>query len=1004
MTQINRLNTGGRIDRKKKVKFKFEGKTYTGYKGDTLSSALLANDIHLVARSFKTHRPRGILTAGSEEPNALLHVGEGAYKEPNTRSTQAEIYPGMVSTGQNAWPSINFDLGALNQLGSKVFASGFYYKTFMPSLGGWMMWEKLIRRMAGLGSPSKESDPDRYARKMVYCDVLVAGGGSAGLVSALNAGKAGRRVIIMDEQNEMGGWGLTSPNTIIDGKPASEWIASILEQLNAMDTVEVLPRTTVLGYFDYNFLTAVERVTDHLGNGNGGNLPRQRFYRIRAKQVILAQGALERPMLFSDNDRPGVMMASSVRTYINRFGVLPGNEIVVATNNDTAYLTALDAKEKGAKVTIVDIRKVVKSDIADKARQAGISIIENSGIARVNGYKRVKSVEIMTLTDDGSATIKGSKRKIKANLVAMSSGWTPTVSLYSQARGKLNWDEECTMFVPGECQQNVMNVGGCNGTMDMSLTLAEAAKAGVESAVLAGGNKTVPTKHTVVSYTEQEMRILWVIPGEKPVTRDRKKYHEFQNDVSVSDILVAGREGYESVEHLKRFTTTGMATDQGKMSNINALAIMAEHRKVTIPEVGTTTFRPPFTTVTMGAIAGGNVGELFEQDRRTMIDTWHQANNASYEPVGDWTRVRYYPKDAESMDEAVQRETKAVRDSVGLLDASTLGKIDVQGKDAAAFLNRVYTNNFLTLKTGMCRYGLMLNEHGMIWDDGVTARISDTHFHLTTTTGGAGRVYEWLEELHQTQWPEMEVFFTSVTEQWAVVSLNGPNAKKVMEKICKDINFDVAQFPFMGWRSGTIAGLPAKVYRISFTGELAYEINVPARYGLELWQAVMEAGKEFNICPYGTEAMHILRAEKGFIIVGQDTDGTVTPMDANMDWIVSRKKGDFIGLRSFSRKDTAREGRKQLIGLVTDHKNVVLPEGSHIIVGRSMVKPVKMQGHISSSYMSPNCGHSIAMAMLNDGLNRIGEKLYVGTMDGKMHGVTVTSPVFFDKEGKRING
>ena len=1004
MTQKNRLNKGGRIDRQKQIKFKYEGKTYVGFKGDTLASALLANDVHLTGRSFKTHRPRGILTAGSEEPNALLHVGEGAYGEPNTRSTQAELYDGMVSKAQNCFPNVNFDMGAINQLGAKVFASGFYYKTFMPSLSGWMFFEKLIRKMSGLGTATKLADPDTYSRKTVYCDVLVAGGGPAGLVSALNAGKAGSRVIIMDEQNEMGGWGLTSPEMDIDGKPAHEWVASMLDTLKSMDNVEVLSRTTVLGYFDYNFLTAVERVTDHLGNGHGGNKPRQRFYRIRAKQVILAQGALERPMLFSDNDRPGVMMASSVRTYINRFGVLPGNKIVVATNNDTAYFTALDAKKAGADVTIVDIRKTVKSEVSDKAREAGITIIENSGISQVNGYKRVKSVEIMTLTDDGSATVADTKQTIVANLVAMSSGWTPTVSLYSQARGKLQWDEKRTMFVPKECQQDVICVGACNGTMDMATTLTDAAKAGVESAHLAGANKIVPTKHKAASHTEQEMRVLWVIPGAKPVTRDRKKYHEFQNDASVSDVLLAGREGYESVEHLKRFTTTGMATDQGKMSNINALAIMAEHRKVTIPEVGTTTFRPPFTTVTIGAIAGENVGELFEQDRRTMMDAWHKSNNAVYEPVGDWSRARYFPKDGEDMYDAVQRETKATRDSVGVLDASTLGKIDIQGKDSAEFLNRVYTNNFATLKNGMCRYGLMLNEHGMIWDDGVTARISENHFHMTTTTGGAGRVYEWLEELHQTEWPELEVFFTSVTEQWAVASVNGPNAKKVLEKLCNDINFDTTEFPFMAFRSGTVANLPAKVFRISFTGELAYEINVPAKYGLALWQAIMEAGKEFDICPYGTETMHVLRAEKGFIIVGQDTDGTVTPMDANMNWIVSKKKGDFIGLRSFSRKDTSREGRKQLIGLVTDNKKVVLPEGAHIIVGQSATPPVKMQGHVTSSYMSPNCGHSIAMAMLENGLNRMGEKVHVATMDGKVHRATVVESVFFDKEGKRTNG
>jgi len=1003
MTQKNRLPKGGRINRQKELSFQYDGKKYTGYDGDTLASALLANDVHLVGRSFKYHRPRGIMTAGVEEPNALVQLETGEYGEPNSRATQLELYDNLIAKSQNCFPSVKYDIGAVNKLISKFIPAGFYYKTFMPNMKGWMFFEKFIRQVAGLGKSTELPDPDYYARKTVYCDVLIAGGGFAGLVSALNAGKTGARVILMDEQNEMGGWGLTSPDMQIDGKKASDWVSDMLSKITKLDNVQVIPRCTVIGYFDYNFLTAVERITDHLGAGNGGDKPRQRFWRIRAKQVILAQGALERPMLFAENDKPGVMMASSIRTYVNRFGVLPGDNIIITTNNDTAYFTALDAFNAGAKITIVDIRKDLKSDLLEQVKGKGITVHKNSAIVNVKGTHRVKAVEIMQLSDDGKSCI-GEKKKINCNLVGMSAGWTPTAHLYSQARGKLKWDEQRTMFVPDYCQQSVQCIGGCNGTMDMSDTLNESAISGIKAGKLSGNKSVSATKHKAIAHTEQPQRNLWIIPGEKPITRDRKHFHEFQNDATVTDILLAGREGYLSIEHLKRYTTTGMATDQGKTSNINALAVMAEYRGLTIPEVGTTTFRPPYSTTTIGAIAGGAVGELFEQDRRTPIDAWHKSNDAVYEPVGDWSRARYYPKNGEDMYQAVQRETLATRTSVGVMDGSTLGKIDICGKDAGKFLDLVYTNVFSSLKTGFCRYGLMLNEHGMVWDDGVTARINENHYHMTTTTGGAGRVYEWLEELHQTEWPEMEVFITSITEQYAVATLNGPNSAKVLSKICKDIDLDNEVFPFMTFRNGTVAGIPASVYRISFTGELSYEINVPSRYGLQLWQEIIKAGKEYDICPYGTETMHVLRAEKGFIIVGQDTDGTVTPMDLGMNWIVSKKKQDFIGKRSFDRIDTSRQGRKQFVGLLTDNKNVVLPEGAHIIKGKSVEPPVKMLGHITSSYMSPNCGHSIALAMVEYGFNLKGEKVNVATMEGKIYSATIVDTVFFDKEGKRTNG
>jgi len=1004
MAGNKRLASGGRVDRAETVTFRFNGKSYSGLKGDTLASALLANGVQLVGRSFKYHRPRGIMTAGSEEPNALVQLGEGARTEPNMRATQIELFDGLVAESQNCWPSVGFDIGAINSVVSKYLPAGFYYKTFMWPASMWMTYEHFIRRAAGLGKAPVDADPDTYAQHHAACDVLIAGAGPSGLAAALTAGRTGARVILADEQNEFGGWLLTD-DSAIDGESPGAWVEKTVAELQAMGNVTLLPRTTVAAYFDHNFITACERVTDHLGPQSSNAVPRQRFWKIRAKQVVLAQGAIERPMVFADNDRPGVMLANALRTYVNRYGVLPAREIVVFTNNDSAYGAALDARAAGAVVHLVDTRPDPDSPIVHKAREAGIQIHEGSGVTGVHGTKAIHAVEIAPLSEDGTA-IAGPAFVVSATMVAMSGGWNPTVHLFSQSRGKLKFDEGLQSFVPDFTPQKARSAGACNGTLTLAGCLQEGLEAGAAAAADAGFATATPA--AVPAVEEQglgSMRQIWTIPTVHPLGQGKRKHFiDQQNDVTAGDVHLAAREGYLSVEHLKRYTTTGMGTDQGKTSNINALAIMSEIRAASIPEVGTTTFRPPYTPTGLGTMAGQGVKELFEQNRGTAMHRWHLENGAVFEDVGDWKRPRYFTTTGETMDQAVRRECLQARETVGIMDASTLGKIDIQGPDAAKLLNMVYTNAWDTLKPGRCRYGLMLNEHGMVFDDGVTTRLGENHFHMTTTTGGAARVLNWLEEWLQTEWPDMQVFCTSVTEQWAVATLSGPKARDVLEAVAPSLTLDPQSFPFMGMQEGPVAGIDARVFRISFTGDLSYEINVPARYGLALWEALMEAGKAFDIVPYGTETMHVLRAEKGFIIVGQDTDGTVTPADLDMNWIVSKKKDDFLGKRSLTRTDTARSGRKQLVGLLPADPNFVVPEGAHLVKEVKPEPPMEMVGHVTSSYYSPALGRSFALGLVKDGLNLKGQTFKVPLMSGRVETVTITDTVFFDKEGERARG
>ncbi|NRD71920.1 sarcosine oxidase subunit alpha [Shewanella sp. VB17] len=1004
MSQENRVHSGGCIDRSKPLSFCYNGKIYQGFSGDTLASALLANGVDIVGRSFKYSRPRGIVAAGSEEPNAILQMGASeATQVPNIRATQQELFDGLVCHSAKGWPSSDFDMmSVLGKVGGKMMPPGFYYKTFMYPQTMWQTYEKYIRKAAGIGRSPTEVDPDIYDNVNQHTDVLIVGAGPAGLAAALSAARSGARVIFADEQAQMGG-ALLSSRELINGQPAMEWVAETLAELNQYPEVLVLPRATVNGYHDHNFLTIHQRCTDHIADKAPNGQVRQRLYRVRAKWVVLATGAHERTLVFGNNDVPGCMQASAVSTYINQYGVVPGKQLVLMTTNDNAYQAAFDWQDSGRDVVaIIDTRSQPQGEKIQQARHRGLNIITGSAVIEVKGTKRVSAVLIANINVDGTQVV-GESKTIKCDTVASSGGWSPAVHLSCHTGSRPQWKEDVLGFVPGETVQQQLVAGAINGTYSLIKCLQEGFSAGQEAASKAGftdvGNDEMPA---VELLTEGPTMPLFHIPHTLPTSRAPKQFVDYQTDVTAAGIELATREGFESIEHIKRYTAMGFGTDQGKLGNINGMAIAAKCMNKSIPETGTTIFRPNYTPVTFGAIAGRNCSDLFDPKRYTPMQQWHVDNGALFEDVGQWKRAWYYPKAGESMLDAVNRECKATRDSVGILDASTLGKIDIQGKDAREFISRVYTNAWAKLAVGKCRYGLMCGEDGMIFDDGVTSCLADNHFIMTTTSGGAARVLSWLELYHQTEWPELEVYFNTVTDQWSTMTISGPNARKLLAEVCDDIDLDRDSFKFMDWRQGTVAGVPARIFRISFTGELSYEINVQSNYGLKVWEALQSHGKKYNLTPYGTETMHVLRAEKGFIIVGQDTDGSVTPMDLGMGWCVSNQKTfSYIGKRGMNREDCLRSGRKQLVGLKTKEANVVIPEGSQAVADPNQAIPMTMLGHVTSSYYSECLQRSIAMGMIIGGLDRMGESVYYPLADGRVIEAEICSPVFLDPKGDR---
>jgi sarcosine oxidase subunit alpha len=998
VSEAFRAHSGGRIDRGRTLNFRFDGRAYTGVAGDTLASALLANGVHLIGRSFKYHRPRGIMTAGSDEPNALVTViRDKARTTPNLRATQVALYEGLDAISQNRFPSLTFDIGGINDRIAPLLPAGFYYKTFMWPRSFWdRVYEPTIRAAAGLGRSPEAPDTDRYLQRHAHCDVLVVGAGPAGLAAALAAAECGARVMLCDEQSEMGGSLLADQTSFIAGKRAALWMTETLAELTAHPRVTLLPRTTAFGYYPHNHIGLVERVTDHEATPDP-KLPRERLWMVRATEVVLAAGALERPLTFPENDRPGIMLADAARIYVTRYGVKPGKRAVIVTANDSGYHAAMALAEAGVEIAaIADLRPAPSGDWLAIARSAALPIQTGMTVSGTTGKMRIDGVSLASVAADGSV---GRTTDIACDLLLMAGGWTPTVHLFSQALGKLRFDEALQAYVPGECAQRMRAAGGANGAYGLEEALASGYQAGAKAA---GGPEAATRVFVTQSAKADASTMLGALPHGRDPSRVRA-FVDFQNDSTAKDLKLAVSEGFRSVEHVKRYTTTGMATDQGKTSNMPMLGILSQAQGKPIQEVGFTTFRPPFTPTTFGIFAGANRGEMFDPARRTPIHPWAAAQGAVFEDVSLWKRARYFPRNGETMDQAVARECRAVRDGVGIFDATTLGKIEVVGPDAAEFMNRIYVNPWTKLGVGRCRYGVMLREDGFVLDDGVVGRIAADRFHVTTTTGGAPSVLNMMEDYLQTEWASLQVWLTSTTEQWAVIAVQGPKARDVLAPLVEGIDLSAAALPHMALAEGLICGVKTRLFRVSFTGELGFEINVPAAHGRQVWEAVFAAGQAHGITPYGTETMHVLRAEKGFIIIGQETDGTATPDDVGLTWAIGKAKPDFVGKRSLTRSGMTDPSRKQLVGLLSVDGKTVIEEGAQIVADPKQPVPMTVLGHVTSAYHSAVLGTPIALAMLAGGRGRMGETLHVPMPGGVSIAVTVVAPVFYDPEGARLN-
>ncbi len=999
-----RLAREGRfVNKSKPVAFTFNGKNLRGLEGDTLASALLANDQMLIGRSFKYHRPRGVIASGAEEPNGLVNLGIGDSFEPNARVTTTEVFDGLHATSQNHWPSLEFDVGAINTHLSRFLPAGFYYKMFMFPRPFWKhVYEPFIRNSAGLGKAPKTRDDNTYEHFHIQVDVLVIGGGIAGLAAALAAGQSGARVVLMEQTAH---WGGRAPvdGAVIDGMPAQEWVDETVAALSQMDNVTLRTRCMGAGVYDHGYVLGYERLTDHAPRPGA---VKHRLWRVRAQQVVTATGAIERPLSFAANDLPGVVLASAARDYVVNFGVSLGDRTVIVTNNDDAYRTAITLKEAGLDVpAIIDARPAVTGDLPEQARTLGIRVETGKGIAKVKGGKRVTGVAICAQAGEGAVL-----EEIVCDCVAMSGGWSPVVHLWSHCGGKLSWDADQAMFRPdaaraptgADGQAFVTVAGVANGHLFTAEGVADGFSAGRAAANAAGHSKKPGQAPMGEDAAEGALSPVWLMPQGASYALRSKAWLDFQNDVKVSDVQLAAKEGFESVEHAKRYTTLGMATDQGKISNINGLAILADQLGADIPDVGTTTFRPPYTPISMAAIAGPAQRDLFQPVRKTPMSDWHTANGAFYEPVGQWRRPYAYLRGSETVHDAVNREVVNARTNTGLLDASTLGKLVVSGPDAGKFLDMMYTNMMSTLPIGKCRYGLMCTENGFLSDDGVVARINEDTWLCHTTTGGAERIHGWMEDWLQCEWWDWQVYVANVTEQLAQVAVVGPNARKLLEKLG---GMDVSKetLPFMHWADGTLGGFDARVYRISFSGELSYEIAVPASQGRAFWDALLEAGEEFGIMPYGTEALHIMRAEKGFIMIGDETDGTIIPQDLNLNWALSKKKEDYLGKRAHARSHMADPNRWKLVGLET-LDGAVLPDGAYAIAdGVNANGQGNTQGRVTSTYFSPTLKKGVAMGLVHNGPDRMGEVISFTNIGGEPIKAKIVDQVFYDPEGEKQN-
>jgi sarcosine oxidase subunit alpha len=978
MTQVNRL-TGGQIDRNSTLSFQFDGRSYTAHPGDTLASALLANNVRLIGRSFKYHRPRGLLTAGSEEPNGIVELRSGAQKEPNTRATTIEMFDGLQANSQNRWPGLRFDALAVNDLFSNFLSAGFYYKTFMWPAAFWeKLYEPIIRRAAGLGSLSMQADPDEYDKGFRHCDLLIIGAGPAGLMAALTAGRAGADVILADEDFTLGGR-LNSETFPVGDQNAADWAAQAVAELTAMPNVRLMPRTTVIGAFDHGTYGAVERTGDHLPSLPAGK-PRQILWRIYSQKALLCAGATERPIAFENNDRPGIMTASALRTYANRFAVTAAPRVAIFTNNDDGHRTANDLHAKGVKIAaVVDVRE-------DAPLSYDYEVLKGAQVVNTKGRLGLSFVEV--------ALPDGATRTLDCGALGVSGGWNPNVHLTCHQRGRPVWDDSLNAFVPGENLPVGMSVAGAaNGI----LSTHGALHSGAQAAAAALDLPTLPDLPKAEDAPIAQ-KPFWYVQGCKRAWVDQ------QNDVTVKDVKLSYQEGFRSVEHLKRYTTMGMATDQGKTSNITGLAIMAEVAGKSIPETGTTIFRPPYTPVPIGAFAGRMVGKDFHPTRLTPSHHWAKEQGAVFVEAGNWLRAQWFPQPGEThWRESVDREVRQTRASVGVCDCTTLGKIDVQGTDAADFLNRIYANGFAKLAVGKTRYGLMLREDGMVMDDGTAARLAEDHFVVTTTTANAVSVYRHMEFVRQCLYPDMDVQLISTTDGWAQYAVAGPNSRKLLQKIV-DPEFDISNeaFPFMACGKITVCGgLRARLFRISFSGELAFEIAVPSRYGDALMRRLMAEGEEFNVTPYGTEALSVMRIEKGHP-VGNELNGTTTALNLGLGKMVSKKK-DSIGSVLSEREALTAPDVLKLVGLKPVNPQDKITAGGHLMTTDGPVDAAHDQGYVTSAAYSPNLNSNIGLGLLKRGDTRMGEKMrLVSPLTDLTVEVEIVSAHFVDPEGERL--
>ncbi|MDH3659110.1 MAG: sarcosine oxidase subunit alpha family protein [Alphaproteobacteria bacterium] len=980
MPQANRLE-GGLIDRSRRFDFTFDGKAFQGHPGDTLASALLANGQRLVGRSFKYHRPRGIFTAGSEEPNALVELRSGAQREPNTRATVAELFDGLAANSQNHRGSLDFDFMAVNDYLSPFLSAGFYYKTFMWPKAFWeKVYEPIIRKSAGLGRAALEVDPDVYDKGFLHCDLLVIGAGPSGLAAALAAGRSGLRVILADEDFRLGGR-LNAETWQVDDQAGADWAASTAAELAAMPNVRVMPRTTVYGVFDHGIYGALERKTDHLADAGGK--PRQVLWRVYARQAVLAAGAIERSIAFANNDRPGVMLAGALRAYANRYAVTPGRRIVVFTNNDDGWRTATDLAAKGVDIpAIIDTR-----DVEPRLDVAGAWVLMGGRVVDTRGRKGLTSVVL----SDG--------RTVEADGLAVSGGWNPNVHLTCHHRGRPTWRDDIAAFVPGvDLPKGLTVVGAAGGSPTLGSALREGWCVGLEVSGNLGGKAVIGSAPKAVD-EPSAISAFWQVTEGKG-----RAWLDLQNDVTVKDVKLSFQEGFRSVEHLKRYTTLGMATDQGKTANVLALAIMAEHTGKTIAETGTTIFRPPYTPVPIGALAGRARGKDFRPYRLTPSHRFAEEQGAVFVETGMWLRAQWYPKPGEThWRESVDREVAATRKSVGICDVTTLGKIDIQGRHAAEFLNKVYANGFARLAVGRTRYGIMLREDGIVMDDGTTARLGEHHYVMTTTTANAGPVFRHLEFCRQCLWPDLDVHLISTTDGWAQFAVAGPNSRKLLQKLI-DPEHDISNqaFPFMACAEiSVLGGTPARLFRISFSGELAYEIAVPARYGCSMMRALMTAGEEFDVTPYGTEALGVMRIEKGHA-AGNELTGTSTAQDLGLGRMVSKKK-DCIGNTLSERPELNSEDGFRLMGFKPVDRSQSIAAGAHLFAQGKEATMENDEGWLTSAAYSPELNASIALGFIRRGQDRLGEVVVANDPVRKRAiDVEIVSPHFVDPEGERL--